>query len=67
MLAARRKIVRIIRYLPPEKLERLLKYAEELDEEMLTPAEIAAIEEGKRQIERGECVTLDEFCRRFNL
>lgn len=39
LLPARRQIMRLIRYMPPEKLYRLLKFAEELDDE-LTPAEI---------------------------
>ena len=66
MFAERRQIVRIVRYLPKDKLARLLKYAEELEEE-LTPEDIAAIERGKAQIARGESVSLDEFCRQRGL
>ena len=66
MLAERRQLARIVRYLPKEKLARLIKYAEELEEE-LTPENIEAIERGKAQIARGESVSLDEFCRQRGL
>jgi hypothetical protein len=66
MLPAQRQIVRMIRYMPPEKLNKLLKFAKELDDEV-TPEDIVAIEAGKAQIARGESVSLDEFCRRHNL
>lgn len=66
MLAVKRKLINIIRYMPEEKLNRLVKYADELDDE-LTPEEIARIEEGKAQIARGESVSLDELKRQFNL
>ncbi len=66
MLAERRQIVRIVRYLPKEKLARLLKYAEELEEE-LTPEDIEAIERGKAQIARGEWVSFEEVKRQNDL
>jgi len=66
MLPERKEIVRIVRYLPKEKLFRLLKYAEELEDE-LTPEEIAAIKEGEAQIARGETISLDELRRRYDL
>jgi len=66
MLPERKEIVRIVRYLPKEKLVRLLKYAEELEDE-LTPEEIAAIKEGEAQIARGETISLDELRRRYDL
>lgn len=46
MIPERKEIVRIVRYLPKEKLVRLLRYAEDLEDE-LTPADIEAI--GARQ------------------
>lgn len=69
MLPVRREIVTIIRRLPVEKLYMLRNYAAELDKDEgnLTSEEIAAIEEGKAQLARGEKVSLDEFCRKYNL
>ncbi len=66
MLAEQRQLARIIRCLSKEKLARLIKYAEELEEE-LTPEELAAIEEGEAQIARGEYVDFEELCRREGL
>lgn len=66
MLPARRKIVRLIRYMPPEKLHRLLKFAEELDDE-LTPAEIDDVAAAKMEVAQGEWVSFDEIRRRENL
>ena len=66
MLAARKKMIDIIRYMPEEKLKRLIKIADEMDDE-LTPEEIAAIEEGKAQIARGETVSLTDVKRRLRL
>ncbi len=53
ILAVKRKLFDIIRYMPEEKLNRLAKFADELDDE-LTPEDIAAIEEGEAQIAREE-------------
>ena len=66
MLAVKRKLINIIRYMPEEKLNRLARIADEMDDE-LTPEEIAAIEEGRAQIARRESVSLDELKRQFNL
>lgn len=66
MLPERKEIVKIVRYLPKEKLVRLLKYAEDLEGE-LTPDDIAAIERGKAQIARGEWVSFDEIKRNNDL
>ncbi|SDF29469.1 hypothetical protein [Sporolituus thermophilus] len=66
MLAERRQIIRIIRHLPKDKLTGLLKYAEEMEEE-LTPEEIAALEASEAQIARGEYVDFEELCRRAGL
>lgn len=66
MFPERRKIVRIVRCLPKEKLVRLLRYAEDLEEE-LTSEDVNAIDRGKAQIARGESISLDEFCRKYEL
>lgn len=66
MLPERRQLVRIIRYLSKEKLARLLKYAENLDDE-LTPEDMADIKAAKAEIARGEWVSLDEVKRREGL
>lgn len=44
-------------------LRRLLDilYQQELAEEYFSPEDLAAIEEGFAQIERGECLTLEEY------
>jgi phage FluMu protein gp41 len=66
MLPERRQLARIVRSLSKEKLARLLKYAEELEEE-LTPEDIEAIERGKAQIARGEWVSFEEVKRQNGL
>lgn len=66
MLPERRQLARIVRSLSKEKLARLLKYAEELEEEM-TPEDIEAIERGKAQIARGEWVSFEEVKRQNGL
>lgn len=66
MLPERKQLARIVRSLSKEKLARLLKYAEELEEE-LTPEDIAAIERGKAQIARGEWVSFEEVKRQNGL
>lgn len=64
MSAVRKELETIIRRLPPEKLRKLLHYAQDLEEEELTSDDLADIEAGKAEIARGEWVTLGEFCRR---
>lgn len=66
MLAVKRKLINIIRYMPEEKLNRLVKIADEMDDE-LTPEEIAAIKEGEAQIARGETISLSELRKRYDL
>lgn len=66
MLAVKRKLINIIRYMPEEKLNRLVKIADEMDDE-LTPEEIAAIKEGEAQIARGETIPLSELRKRYDL
>lgn len=66
MLPERKEIVKIVRYLPKDKLVRLLKYAEDLEEE-LSPDDVAAIERGKAQIARGESVSWEEVKRNNGL
>ncbi|MEN6413577.1 MAG: hypothetical protein ABFC84_12610 [Veillonellales bacterium] len=66
MLAVKRKLINIIRYMPEEKLNRLVKIADEMDDE-LTPEEIAAIKEGEAQIARGETISLSELRKRYDV
>lgn len=57
------KIEEIIRRLPAEKLEILLEMARDIENEELSPQDIADIEGGKEEIARGDWVSLDEFNR----
>ena len=61
------ELERIIHRLPPASLKLLLKYAKELEDEELTPDEIADIEAGKAEIARGEWVDWDDLKRELNL
>jgi len=58
-----KQIEEIIQRLPVEKLEILLEIARDIENEELSPEDIAYIEAGKTEIERGEWVSLDEFCQ----
>lgn len=66
MLAEKRKLLNIIRYMPDEKIKRLVKIADEMDDE-LSPEEIVAMEEGEAQIARGETISLSELRKRYDL
>ena len=63
-IGIRREIIRLIRHMPPEKLKIIIKTIKELDEEELTPEDIAAIQEGEESVAKGETISLEEFCRR---
>lgn len=58
-----REIVRLIRHMPPEKLQIIIKTIKELDQEELSPDDILAIQEGEKAIANGETISLEEFCR----
>jgi len=62
-----KQIEEIIQRLPVEKLEILLEIARDIENEELSPEDIAYIEAGKTEIERGEWVSLDEFCQQKQL
>ena len=62
-----KQIEEIIQRLPVEKLEILLEIARDIENEELSPEDIADIEAGKTEIERGEWVSLDEFCQQKQL
>lgn len=61
------ELERIIHRLPPAGLELLLKYARQLEDEDLTPDEIADIEAGKSGIARGEWVDWDDLKKELDL
>ncbi|MGI6550138.1 MAG: hypothetical protein ACOX4Q_08935 [Syntrophomonadales bacterium] len=63
MATAIQKIEEIIKRLPAEKLEILLEIARDIENEELSPQDIADIEAGQEEIERGDWVSLDDFSR----
>jgi exonuclease VII small subunit len=67
MTTSIKQIEEIIQRLPIEKLESLLKIARDIENEELSLEDVADIEAGKTEIERGEWVSLDEFCRQKQL
>ncbi|MGI6488344.1 MAG: hypothetical protein ACOX2B_08540 [Syntrophothermaceae bacterium] len=67
MAATIKQIEEIIKRLPAEKLEILLEIARDIENEVLSPQDIADIESGKAEIERGEWVEWDELKRELNL
>ncbi|WP_061213678.1 hypothetical protein [Syntrophomonas wolfei] len=67
MTTSIKQIEEIIQRLPVEKLEILLEIARDIENEELSPEDIADIEAGKTEIERGEWVSLDEFCQQKQL
>ncbi|MDD3880432.1 MAG: hypothetical protein PHP26_10690, partial [Syntrophomonas sp.] len=56
MTTSIKQIEEIIQRLPVEKLEILLEIARDIENEELSPEDIADIEAGKTEIERGEWV-----------
>ena len=62
-----KQIEEIIRRLPVEKLEILLQLAKDIEQEELSPEDIADIEAGKAEIERGEWVKWDELKQELKL
>ena len=62
-LSPRREIVRLIRHLPNDKLEIIIKTIKELDIDKLTPDDVQAIEAGEKAIAKGETISLEEFCK----
>lgn len=62
-LSPRREILRLIRHLPNDKLEIIIKTIKELDNEELTSDDIKAIEAGEKAIAEGDTVSLEEFCK----
>lgn len=62
-----KQIEEIIRRLPAEKLEILLQLAKDIEQEELSPEDIADIEAGKTEIERGEWVKWDELKQELKL
>lgn len=62
-----KQIEEIIRRLPVEKLEILLQLAKDIEQEEFSPEDIADIEAGKAEIERGEWVEWDELKRELKL
>lgn len=67
MSTAIKQIEEIIKRLPAQKLELLLEIAREIEQEELSPEDIADIEAGKTEIERGEWVEWNELKRELNL
>ncbi len=63
MSTAIQKIEEIIKRLPADKLEILLEIVRDIENEELSPQDIADIETGKDEIARGDWVSLDEFSR----
>jgi len=66
-ISPRREILRLIRHLPNEKLEIIIKTIKELDTEKLTPDDIQAIEAGEKAIAEGDTISLEEFCKNAGL
>lgn len=67
MSTAIKQIEEIIKRLPAQKLELLLEIAREIEQEELSPEDIADIEAGKTEIERGDWVEWNELKRELNL
>ncbi|BCV22904.1 hypothetical protein [Moorella sp. Hama-1] len=67
MSAMREELEKIIHRLQAKQLKLLLAYARELEDDKLTPEDIADIEGGKAEIARGEWVDWDELKRELNL
>lgn len=63
MSTAIQKIEETIKRLSAEKLEILLEIVRDIENEELSPQDIADIEAGKDEIARGDWVSLDEFSR----
>jgi len=67
MASTRETLHRIIDDLSEEQLELLIEAMPKIvvpeDDEPLTPEELEAVEEARSEIERRECVPLDEYLR----
>jgi predicted transcriptional regulator len=67
-MTAKENLHRLVGRLADSELEKALKMLEslnvEVDDDTFEPEELAAIEEGSAQIDRGEHVTLEEFKRK---
>lgn len=62
-----KQIEEIIKRLPAQKLEILLEIARDIEQEELSPADLAEINLAKAEIEAGEQVEWDELKRELNL
>jgi len=70
-MSVKEELHRLVDQLPERELETARRMLENLsieaDDDPITPEELAEMEEGAAQIERGESITLDEFRRKYTL
>ncbi len=67
MATTRETLHHIIDDLSEDQLRLLIEAIPKIvvpeDDELLTPEELEAVEEGRKEFERGECVPLEEYLR----
>ena len=70
-MTVKEQLYRLVDQLADSELEAARHMLERLaagtDDDPVTPEELAEMEHGAAQIERGESITLDEFKRKYNL
>ncbi len=70
-MSGKEALHRLVDDLPEDRWEEARLLLEDLGrngaEEILTPGELAEIEEGRRAIDRGEHITLEELKRKHGL
>jgi predicted transcriptional regulator len=70
-MTVKEELYRLVDQLADSELETARHMLERLaagaDDDSVTPEELAEMEEGAAQIERGESITVDEFKRKYHL
>jgi predicted transcriptional regulator len=70
-MTVKEELYRLVDQLADSELETARQMLERLaagaDDDPVTPEELAEMEEGAAQIERGESITVDEFKRKYHL